>query len=108
MKIRDQAVDHAKRIAGHDEQARLRTAGAQLASLIQLRRRFERAQRGGTHRDNAPPRRPRRSNRINRRLRQRIPFTVHLMFGKVLHPDRLKGAGTDMQGQPGQRDATRL
>ena len=97
MKVGDQAVDHLKLKAWGDEDAGLSSGLAVLCPG------FERAQRGGTHRDH--PVAPALALR-NRRLcggRHVIPFAVHTVLGEVLGLDRLEGASAHMQGDLGLR-----
>ena len=107
VEVGDQHIDHAEREAGRDEDVGVAAAGLQrTAGTTRDGSRFERAQRRGADRHDAPAGRARACDRVDGALRHVEPLAVHRVLGQVLGAHRLEGAGADVQRDARRVDAT--
>src|SRR5260363_206697 len=58
---------------------------------------LQRPHRGGADRDHRAAGGLSGGDLVNQRLRQLIPFTMHLVLGEIVDPHRLEGAGAYVQ-----------
>ena len=87
MEVSHQPIDHPETVARRDKNIRITFPCPQTSAGS---RRFQRTHRSGT---NSPYPLTSRFRLLNHRYRclwHFKPFTVHFMFGNIVHPNRLK------------------